>query len=230
MKHYSLDWAKHKNLKNMMGGGGLEKVIHPPHAGEITEHHLLLRNLDPEMYDAAIHIKKDPATIKKQLMTRGRNAALPTVFDYDKSIGVGDLAFDKLQGDQIDLGNGILMKLRNPDSGWGQEQLDTDLQAKGIDPSGLTRHQKLQSEFTGKKQTGSGWLPYVKSPFSPLQMAGIAAAVPAGIMAGKFLKGAAAPSYEAPKSYESIPNSDIPNPPHVKYAPPPLPADIWKTF
>ena len=170
-----------------MGGGDIEKTPYAPHAGEILEHQQLLRSYDPELFDAAIHINKDPATIRQQVLQRGRDARAHDLLDYEKSIDVGNRAFDTLGGDAIDLGGGATMKLR-PQAGWG-DALDQQLAAAGIDATGLTRHQKLLSLHGGQRvDSGAGWTPYVKSPFTGGEAAAIAASVPLGVMAARALR------------------------------------------
>jgi len=182
IQHYGLDWLPHNKLHSVLGGGRIEKMPRAPRAGEILEHYNLLRSYDPELFDAVFHIAKDPQTIKDQLLHRGRSAGVSTVMDYDKSIAVGRLAFDSLAGEPVDLGNGTLMKLR-PREGWGGDQLDASVKQLGVDPSALSRHEKLLSLHAGKRQTGSGWTPYFKSPFSARETAAIAGTVPLGLAA-----------------------------------------------
>jgi hypothetical protein len=182
VQHYGLDWLPHNKLHAVLGGGRIEKMPRAPRAGEILEHYNLLRSYDPELFDAVFHIAKDPETIKQQLLGRGRSAGVSTVMDYDKSIAVGRLAFDTLAGEPVDLGNGTLMKLR-PREGWGGGQLDAALAQIGVDPAGLSRHEKLLSLHARKRETGAGWTPYFKSPFSRGEAAAIAGTVPLGLAA-----------------------------------------------
>jgi hypothetical protein len=186
MKHYGLDWEPGNSWKSTIGmGRNVESMPHAPRAGEIVEHYLLNRTHDPELFDAQIHLKRDPEVIRQQLNSRGNAAYIGDTMDLDKSLGVADLGFDTLNGDAIDLGNGTYMKLR-PQEGWGN-QLDERLMAAGIDPNGLSRHEKLLSLHAGKKTRGAGWLPYVKNPFSGGEMAAIGASVPLGVMAARAL-------------------------------------------
>lgn len=180
VQHYGLDWLPHNKFHSIMGGGHIEKMPRAPRAGEILEHYNLLRSYDPEMFDVAFHIQKDPEVIKQQILNRGRSAGMHTIMDYDKSLAVGRMAFDTLAGDSVDLGGGVMMKVR-PQDGWGGAQLDAQLQAKGIDPAKLTRHQKLLSLHEGKAVGGAGWTPYFKNPFSGGETAAIAASIPLGI-------------------------------------------------
>lgn len=180
VKHYGLDWLPHNKFHSIMGGGHIEKMPRTPRAGEILEHYNLLRSYDPEMFDVAFHIQKDPEVIKQQILNRGRSAGMHTIMDYDKSLAVGRMAYDTLAGDSVDLGGGVMMKVR-PQDGWGGAQLDAQLQAKGIDPTKLTRHQKLLSLHEGKQVGGAGWTPYFKNPFSGGETAAIAASIPLGI-------------------------------------------------
>ena len=187
IQHYGLDWLPHNKLHSVLGGGRIEKMPRAPRAGEVLEHYNLLRSYDPELFDVVFHIQKDPETIKKQLLHRGRSAGVSTFMDYDKSLAVGRLAFDTLAGEAVDLGNGAMMKLR-PREGWGGDQIDAALQQQRIDPTGLSRHEKLLSLHAKKRQTGAGWTPYFKNPFSPGETAAIAGSVPLGIGAALAAK------------------------------------------
>ena len=185
LRHHGLDWRPHMRAHQLLGGGDIEKTPYAPHAGEILEHQQLLRSYDPELFDAAIHINRDPATIRQQVLQRGRGARTHDLLDYEKSIDVGNRAFDTLGGDAIDLGGGTMMKIR-PQAGWG-DALDQQLAAAGIDASGLSRHEKLLSLHAGQRQTGAGWTPYAKNPFSGGEMAAIGASIPLGVMAARAL-------------------------------------------
>lgn len=187
MKHYGLDWEPGNWWKSTVGlGRNIEKMPRAPHAGEVLEHYMLGRTYDPELFDAMVHINRDPNVLKQQLQQRGHGAYIGDLMDLDKSLGVANLGFETLGGETVDLGNGVQMKLR-PREGWG-DALDQRLMQAGIDPTGLTRHQKLLSLHAGKRQdSGAGWTPYVKSPFSGGEMAAIGASVPLGVMAAKAL-------------------------------------------
>ena len=186
LRHHGLDWRPNLRFHQLTGGGDIEKTPYAPHAGEILEHQQLLRSYDPELFDVAIHIHKDADTIKQQVLKRGRGARTHDLLDYDKSISVGRKAFETLGGEAIDLGGGAIMKVR-PREGWGN-QLDQTLAAQGIDPTGLSRHQKLLSLHNGKRtDSGAGWTPYMKSPFTGGETAALAGSIPLGIMAARAL-------------------------------------------
>lgn len=186
LSHYGLDWRPNMKIKQLMGGGDIETMPYLPRAGEVLEHQQLLRSYEPEAFDVAIHIHKSPEDIKRQVIKRGRGARTADLLDYEKSIDVGRKAFETLGGDAIDLGGGVMMKIR-PQGGWG-DALDQRLALGGIDPTGLTRHQKLLSLHSGKREEhGAGWIPYAKNPFSDAETAAIGAAIPLGGMAAKAL-------------------------------------------
>lgn len=187
MKHFGLDWLPNDGINSLMGNHHIESMPRLPSEGEILEHNLLLRTYDPEVFDAAIHIHKDPEEIHQQLINRGRSAASWSLTDYPKSQAVGQLAFDTLAGDPIDLGNGTLMKLR-PQAGWGTERLDQMLAAKGINPGELSRHEKLLSLHMGRREHGQGSTPYMKSPFSNAETAAVAGSIPLGVVAAMMAK------------------------------------------
>lgn len=184
MSHYGLDWEPGHAWKSTIGlGRNVESTPHAPRAGEILEHYLLNRTHDPELFDAQIHLRRDPNVIRQQITRRGRSAAASDFMDLDKSLRVADLGFDTLDGDEIDLGNGAVMKLR-PREGWGN-QLDQRLIAAGIDPAGLSRHEKLLTLHSGQRTTGAGWTPYVRNPFTPAQTLALGASIPLGALAAR---------------------------------------------
>lgn len=186
MKHYGLDWEPGNWWKSTVGlGRNVEKMPRAPHAGEVLEHYMLGRTYDPELFDAMVHIHRDPEVLKQQLQHRGHGAYIGDLMDLQKSLGVADLGFQTLGGDVIDLGNGVQMKLR-PHEGWGNS-LDQRLMQLGVDPTGLSRHDKLLSLYAGKRETGAGWTPYVKNPFSGAETAAIGVSIPLGVMAAKAL-------------------------------------------
>lgn len=187
MRHYGLDWEPGNWWKSTIGmGRNVEKMPRAPHAGEVLEHYMLGRTYDPELFDAMVHIHRDPNVLRQQLQHRGHGAYIGDMMDLDKSLHVADLGFNTLGGDVIDLGDGVQMKLR-PREGWGNA-LDQRLTAGGIDPADLSRHEKLLSLHAGKRETGAGWTPYVKSPFTGAETAAIGASIPLGVMAARALK------------------------------------------
>jgi hypothetical protein len=186
LKHYGLDWEPGNWWKSTVGlGRNIESMPRAPHAGEVLEHYMLGRTYDPELFDAMVHIRRSPDVLKQQLQHRGHGAYIGDMMDLDKSLGVADLSFDTLGGDNIDLGNGVQMKLR-PRDGWG-DALDQQLMQKGIDPTKLSRHEKLLSLHAGRRTTGAGWTPYVKNPFSTGETLALGASIPLSVMAAKAL-------------------------------------------
>ncbi len=77
------------------------------------------------------------------------------------------------------------MKIR-PREGWGN-QLDQRLMQSGINPEGLSRHEKLLSLHGGKRTSGAGWTPYVRNPFSGTETLALGASIPLGVMAARAL-------------------------------------------
>lgn len=186
MKHYGLDWEPGNWWKSTVGlGRNVEKMPRAPKAGEILEHYMLGRTYDPELFDVMVHIHRDPNVIREQLRNRGNAAYISDLMDLDKSLGVADLGFNTLAGETIDLGDGVQMKLR-PREGWGNA-VDQQLMQLGIDPTGLSRHEKLLSLHAGKRTTGAGWTPYVKNPLSTGETLALGASVPLGVMAARAL-------------------------------------------
>jgi hypothetical protein len=187
VKHYGLDWLPGNRWKRFLGGAHIEDMPRAPRAGEVLEHYNLLRSYDPELFDVALHIRRDPEQIKQQLIQRGRSAGAAAILDYDKASRVGNLAFDTLAGDAIDLGNGVVMKVR-PREGWAGEGLDEQLRDLGVNPAGLSRHEKLLSLTEGKRTTGAGWRPYFTNPLSRGEAALTLGAIPIGVGAALAAK------------------------------------------
>jgi hypothetical protein len=185
LRHHGLDWRPNLLYHQVMGGGDIENTPYAPHAGEIVEHQQLLRSYDPELFDVAIHIHKNPEEIRQQVLKRGRGARTYDLLNYDKSVAVGRKAFETLEGEAVDLGGGVMMKTR-PSTGWGNN-LERQLEAQGVDHTGLSRHEKLLSLHHGTRTTGKGWTPYVQNPFSAGEMTAMAASVPLGVMAARAL-------------------------------------------
>ena len=186
IKHYGLDWLPGNALHSTVGlGRNIEKMPRAPHAGEVLEHYMLGRTYDPELFDAMVHIRRDPEVLKKQLQQRGHGGYIGDTMDLNKSLGVADLGFDTLGGDVVDLGNGVQMKLR-PREGWGNT-LDDQLAQRGIDAHDLSRHEKLLSLHAGQRTTGAGWTPYAKNPFSTGETLALGASIPLGIAAARSL-------------------------------------------
>lgn len=184
MSNYSLDWEPGRWWKSTIGlGADVEKMPRIPKGGEILEHYMLNRAYNPEAFDAMIHIRRDPEVIRQQLLKRGRGAFTSEMMDLKKSLGVAALGFDTLDGDSIDLGNGVEMKIR-PEKGWG-DALEKRLEAAGIDHRGLSRHEKILSLHEGQKTHGVGWTPYVKSPFTEQEQGVLERLLPTGLAAAR---------------------------------------------
>jgi len=178
INHYGLDWRKENKADQLLTGGRLmELVPYTPKPGQVTEHLKLLRSQDPENYDAFLTIERTPEEIRQQIIRRGRDAQNADIIDYDKDVEVGRLAFDTLDGKAYNLGNRIKLKLK-PKSGWGTEKLDSLLQQKGIDSTGLTRHQKLLSLYEKKRTLGGGWTAYAKVPLTEDEIRAFEMALP----------------------------------------------------
>jgi hypothetical protein len=185
LHHKSLDYRPNLRINQMLGGGDVEKMPMRPEPGDVLEHHQLLRAYDPEAYDVAIHLLRNPDTLRQQLIQRGRGARAADIMDLDKSIDVGRRAFESLGGDAVDLGEGTMMKIR-PQEGWGHG-LDDQLSQAHIDPTGLSRHEKLLSLNAGHAMHGSGWLPYMRSPLSQEDTDKIKSTIPLGAAAASAL-------------------------------------------
>jgi len=112
--------------------------------------------LDPDIFDAVIKLKRDPERIKQQLYGRGRGAWQADLMDMDRSQAVLDRSFDLSRGNALEVGDGVALKLR-PQEGFGlREALDADLATKGVRPDGMSQLQKLQKSVDPKRLALNG--------------------------------------------------------------------------
>jgi hypothetical protein len=147
-----------------ISGRDLTKHVrnHPIQPGLIAEQTHLLNQVDPNRFDAIIHLEKPYDVIEKQILKRGRGAGQLDVYDYKKLHKAIRTAFDATAGQAHEVAPGIRVKMRGPEGFQAEQLLGTELRNAGIDPSDMTRQQQVLSLSTGRRQTGTGLLPYVK--------------------------------------------------------------------
>lgn len=131
--------------------------------GTIAEQTHLINQVDPDKFDAIIRIHKPMKDVKKQIIKRGRGAGQLEVYDYDKLHKSIDTAFHRTSGQHFDVGNNIQIKVR-PQGGFkADSHLNEAIKGHGLDPSKMTRQQKVYAAAHGKKPVGPGVFPYVKT-------------------------------------------------------------------
>lgn len=131
--------------------------------GLIAEQTHLLNQVDPDKFDAIIHLDKPMKQVKDQILKRGRGAGQLDVYDYDKLHDAIQTGFHHTAGDAHEVVPGIRVKMR-PSTGFqADNMLNKSLAEKGIDSTGMTRQQKILSTSTGSHQGSSGVLPYVRT-------------------------------------------------------------------
>jgi len=117
----------------------------------IYEQTHLLNRVNPDKFDIIIRMHKDPATIKKQIMTRGRGAAQWDLVNYPKFHRSIEEGVKNTKGKILKPAGNIDMKIK-PEGGFQADKLlDTALKRQGVDPSGLSREAKIYASMKGGK-------------------------------------------------------------------------------
>lgn len=122
--------------------------------GIIADQTHLFNQVDPDKFDAIIRMHKPIDRIEKQMIARGRGAGQLEKYDYkklDKSIHIG---FSTTKGPTQNFGGGVTMKVRPKDGFRADELLDKKIKARGMDPAGMDRAQKVLAAAHG--ETGKG--------------------------------------------------------------------------
>lgn len=153
----------------------------PIAGGSVVEQSHLLNQLDPDQFDAIIHLEKPIKQIEEQLLKRGRGAAQADFYDNPRIQRGIRHAFDHTEGPAHNIADGVRLKLR-PEGGFKADQhLNRALAARGISvPKGMDRQARLQSLAAGGAVSLPGQLPLLRKG----QLAGIGAGGVAGAGAG----------------------------------------------
>jgi len=145
-----------RNLKKWVGQNELKP-------GLIAEQTHLLNQVDPDKFDAIIHLDKPMEQVKEQILNRGRGAGQLDVYNYDRLHDAIQTGFHHTAGEAHEVTPGIRVKMRPPTGFQSEALLDRSLAEKGINATGMTRQQKILSVTTGTHQSGAGLLPYLRT-------------------------------------------------------------------
>lgn len=130
--------------------------------GHVFEQSHLHTSLDPNKFDLLVHMEKPIDQIKKQIYNRGRGAYQMDVYDYDRFQKGVRSAFDSAGGQVSSVGGGTRIQFK-PQEGFKQiENLQQQVQARGIDPSKLDRQALSVAAGSGKVPLLPGNYAYVK--------------------------------------------------------------------
>lgn len=165
-----------------------KKPIQPGHLYEQTH---LLHRVEPDKFDVMIHVDVPVAEATKRLHARGRGAWQSDVYDLDKMQKTISTAFNETAGAAKEVAPGIKMKIKPPGGFKADETLNAGLKNKGIDPSHMSRQQKVVTQATGNKHYRKGRLAFLK-PSTVGQAA-------AGVLGGATLGGTGAYIYKKHK-------------------------------
>ena len=131
--------------------------------GSIVEQTHLLNQLDPDQFDAIIHLEKPIKQIEEQLLKRGRGAAQADFYNNPRIQQGIRHAFDHTEGSAHDIAEGVRLKLR-PEGGFQADRhLNRALAEKGVSvPESMDRQARLQSLVSGDAVSLPGQLPLLR--------------------------------------------------------------------
>jgi hypothetical protein len=178
-----------------LSGRDLSKYVrdNPVVPGGLYEQTHLTRQVDPENFDYVLHLEKPWQDIESQILNRGRGAAQIEAYDYPKLQKNIRAAFDTLGGEHHEVAPGVFLKAK-PKEGWGAaERLSSELQQRGIDPTGLSREHQILSLTEGKRLTGHGMLPFLRKKRLAAGAGIVGAGAAGGAVGGKLLGDRLAP-------------------------------------
>lgn len=143
-------------------GRDLAKYVaeNPLPPGLIAEQTHLLTQVDPDQFNSVVYLRKPIEGVVKQMNKRGRGAWQTDLYDYpaiDKALSKG---YETLDAPEVQINPTVRMKTRQGESFHADAALDKELLGLGMDPSNMTREQKVISAALGKRVRLGGTLPY----------------------------------------------------------------------
>ncbi len=149
----------------------------PIAGGSIVEQSHLLTQLDPDHFDAIIHLEKPWKEIEKQLLSRGRGAAQRDFYDTKRVQRAIRAGFDHTEGPAHTITEGVRLKIKPQEGFKADTHLNAELSRRGVAvPDSMDRQARLQSLATNEPVSLPGLLPY----FHQSRFAGIGAGAAAG--------------------------------------------------
>lgn len=136
-----------------------EKGVEP---GTVTEQSFLLNQVDPDKFDVIVRVHQDPQKTKEQLRARGRGASQWALFDYPKVHRAVGTAFHSTKGAVHSPTKNVELKVKPKGGFQATTILDKKLTGMGIDPTKMTRSQKVMSVTEGRKVRRAGMFAVLK--------------------------------------------------------------------
>ncbi len=152
-------------------------------AGTIAEQTHLLTEVNPDKFDAILHVEKPLKRVRKQLLSRGRGAWQQDYYDMPGIQKAIRKAFDSADGKLVQVADGVQMKIKTGPSFRSNENLARELRERGFGKGqvkNLSRAAKINLLTRGT--TGEG----AKSFLRKGRIAGDVATVLTGSAAGGF--------------------------------------------
>jgi hypothetical protein len=125
--------------------------------GVIYEHHRLFRTQDLEQFDVLIYLDEPLETIERQILERGRAAAMLEVFDFARMQAVGRRAFEIPGGEVWPVPEtNILLKCRPEEGFQDRKRLEDELNGIGFSHTeDLPKEALLFAATFGEAKDGS---------------------------------------------------------------------------
>lgn len=102
-------------------------------SGVIYEHHRLFRTQDLDQFDVLVYIDEPLETIERQILNRGRGAAMLDVFDFARMQAVGKKAFQIAGGETWRVPDTNVLWKRRPGEGFQErKRLENELKGMGF--------------------------------------------------------------------------------------------------
>ncbi|MFC1734947.1 hypothetical protein ACFL1X_02450 [Candidatus Hydrogenedentota bacterium] len=132
-------------------------------AKAVFEHHRLLRTQDLDPFDALLYLDEPLAKVEKQILGRGRGAAMIEAFDFERMRAIGQKAFEIAKGEVWRAPDTNILVKRRPEEGFQEwRRLRHELKGMGLTPKeDMPKEALLFMAVFGKAKGGS--LAYLQS-------------------------------------------------------------------
>jgi hypothetical protein len=173
----------------------------PPQPGKIYEQIRSFGEVNPDFYDAIVHLERPVDEVMQGMMERGRGAWQVDIKDLPRVQQLVREGFDRTMGDAIEVAPGIRGKVRPRETGFMSDEM-LDMALKDADaPSrylGRDRWSKLQKLVAPRRPALPGHWSEWSGTVVPTGMVGMGAGGAAGAGTG----------YAAGKAYEEAQKPD----------------------
>lgn len=183
-KAHELDIVGGSLLKGKRLGDYIKKT--PVTNRSVFEQTHLLNKVSPQNFNVAIRVTTPVEKTMQQLLARQRGAFQHDLYNIGKLDKVVRAAHETMGGKKLKGVGNVEIRVGTVKQPFSDKALRDGLRMKGIDPSGKTREEQLQSLVAGRSVSGAPGLHYLRKR-RIAALVGIPAA--AGIAAGSSRQG-----------------------------------------